>query len=246
MVAAKSDVMRSRDAQLVSPELVLVDPVLAARARSELELAPVGLSDDGNGVRPRQEPRAHPWSATPSTSSALDLSGRVNDRLRALGLPRAIRHREVGRHGLFIAAVASAAVAVLVGAYTTWRSPASVDRTTAQTTTPGPSDVTNGQTRKPPPIHPTAGGRSKPRARNFAWAPTPGASAYRMELFKGGTRIFSTETRATQVTVPARWRYDNEVRSLDPGGYRWLVWPIVSGVRAARAIVQSTLVVSSS
>jgi hypothetical protein len=64
-----------------------------------------------------------------------------------------------------------------------------------------------------------------------------------VELFKGNTRIFSEETKKTQVTIPGRWPYGNATRSLEPGAYRWVVWPIVSGARSSRAIVQSTVVI---
>jgi hypothetical protein len=33
---------------------------------------------------------------------------------------------------------------------------------------------------------------------------------------------------------------------LEPGDYRWYVWPIVAGTRGTKAIVQTTLTISGS
>jgi hypothetical protein len=84
---------------------------------------------------------------------------------------------------------------------------------------------------------------TKPSARRFAWAPAPGASAYHVEFFKGATLAFSADTTKPQLTVPARWNQAKKTRSLISGEYRWYVWPVVSGARASRAIVQARLVV---
>ncbi|MDQ3671834.1 MAG: hypothetical protein M3364_05270 [Actinomycetota bacterium] len=105
---------------------------------------------------------------------------------------------------------------------------------------------------------PTAGGRPKHRRRTaraphmtapaptpqrFAWAPTPNASAYHVELFRGSSKVFEADTKHPAMTIPARWVFDQRRQSLEPGSYRWYVWPLVSGTRASSAIVQSSLVV---
>jgi hypothetical protein len=84
---------------------------------------------------------------------------------------------------------------------------------------------------------------TKPRPRRFAWAPAPGASGYHIEFFKGAVLAFSANTTKPQLTVPARWNEDEKTRSLISGEYRWYVWPVISGARASRAIVQARLVV---
>jgi hypothetical protein len=66
-----------------------------------------------------------------------------------------------------------------------------------------------------------------------------------VELFKDSNRVFSGETTKSQVTIPARWHDGKQARSLEPGTYRWVVWPIVSGTRSSRAIVQSNVVIPS-
>ncbi len=79
------------------------------------------------------------------------------------------------------------------------------------------------------------------QVRRFAWAPAAGASRYRVEIFEGPTRIFVAETTRPQIAVPKSWRYAGAARVLRPGEYRWYVWPIVSGRRASRALVQASL-----
>jgi hypothetical protein len=78
-------------------------------------------------------------------------------------------------------------------------------------------------------------------SRRFAWAPSPGVSGYHVELFRGATLIFSSDTKRAEVVVPRTWRFGGRAERLSPGGYRWYVWPVVSGRRASQAIVQAKL-----
>jgi hypothetical protein len=80
----------------------------------------------------------------------------------------------------------------------------------------------------------------------FAWAPTPGASGYYLEIFRGERRVLELETKKPTATIPARWTYDGARQQLVSGAYRWYVWPMVAGMRAPRAIVQATLTVPRS
>ena len=82
---------------------------------------------------------------------------------------------------------------------------------------------------------------TKPAPQRFAWAPSPGATAYHVELFRGSAKVFDADTQHTVITIPARWTFDGRTRALGPGEYRWYVWPLVSGIRATRAIVQARL-----
>ena len=85
---------------------------------------------------------------------------------------------------------------------------------------------------------------TRPRVRRFAWAPTQGASAYHVELFRHDARIFAADTKQPQLAVPARWQMNGRQQKLSAGEYRWLVWPVVSGRRASSATVQATLTIS--
>ena len=85
---------------------------------------------------------------------------------------------------------------------------------------------------------------TRPRVRRFAWAPTQGASAYHVELFRHDARIFAADTKQPQLAIPARWQMNGRQQKLSAGEYRWLVWPVVSGRRTPSATVQTTLTIS--
>jgi hypothetical protein len=65
-----------------------------------------------------------------------------------------------------------------------------------------------------------------------------------MELFRNETRVFAADTKEPQIEVPAHWVVNGRRHALSPGEYRWFVWPVVSGVRASSATVQTTLTIS--
>jgi hypothetical protein len=79
--------------------------------------------------------------------------------------------------------------------------------------------------------------------RRFAWPPVLGATGYHVELFKGSALVFRKQTTKAEILIPRRWRFDGRLHRLEPGEYRWYVWPLVDGQRAAKAIVQAKLVV---
>jgi hypothetical protein len=79
--------------------------------------------------------------------------------------------------------------------------------------------------------------------RRFAWPPVVGATGYHVELFKGSGLIFRDETKKPEILIRKRWRFNGRHRRLEPGAYRWYVWPLVDGQRKAKAIVQAKLVV---
>jgi hypothetical protein len=80
-------------------------------------------------------------------------------------------------------------------------------------------------------------------ARRFAWAPVAGSTGYHVELFRGSALVFRDETTKPEIVIRNRWRLDGRLRRLEPGSYRWYVWPLVNGRRTASAIVQARLVV---
>jgi hypothetical protein len=51
-------------------------------------------------------------------------------------------------------------------------------------------------------------------------------------------------TTRAQIEIPATWESGGKVHRLEPGAYRWYVWPIVDGKRAPTAIVQAKLAVT--
>jgi hypothetical protein len=112
--------------------------------------------------------------------------------------------------------------------------PASTEPAPAAPEAPPPSTEPG----KTPPQTPAT-----PVSRRFAWAPVAGASSYRVELFRGPARIFASNTSRPGITVPRIWSYKGERQRLEPGEYRWYVWPVVAGTRSVEAVVRARLVI---
>jgi len=235
-----------------SPELVLVDPELAERARASLP-----LPNDTLACTPRQAPVA--TLVADVGEHVAPSRGRV--RLR----------QELARESpmLRVALAVLALLAGLLGVVTANQDGAS----TVVATAPAPVPVTASVSLPPrpatqrsvadagaPPSAQSSGQRSSvqssrpaPRSasarrsqatpRRFAWAPLSTASGYRFELFRGTTLLLRRETAEAQLAVPLQWRFGGRLVELRPGTYRWYVWPIVNGRKSASALVQAQLIV---
>jgi len=85
-------------------------------------------------------------------------------------------------------------------------------------------------------------GRSLPKARpkEVAWKAAPRATSYHIEVFRGGVRLFVTDSPGNRVKVPATWDLGGIQRRLKPGD-RLYVWPVASG-RRQPAIIDGRLV----
>jgi hypothetical protein len=115
---------------------------------------------------------------------------------------------------------------------------------TAPSTKPKTRTHRSTRTSKPavkPAATPTPQVAKQPR--RFVWAPVAGASAYRVQFFRGSTLIFQARTDKAEVTVPPSWTLAGVRRSLTPGTYRWNVWPITKAGQQSKAVVQAELVV---
>jgi hypothetical protein len=86
---------------------------------------------------------------------------------------------------------------------------------------------------------------SRATPRRFAWAPVSGASGYHIEFFRGSSLVFSADSTRPEVSIPVYWGFRGKREALSPGEYRWYVWPLISGKRAAGAIVQAKLEIPS-
>ena len=208
-----------RDA--VSPELALVDPLLAQRERVSLPaprdallLGP--LRPPVPPFRPR--PRARPVMDWPGLAATLR-GWRIDSRRRLTG------------------ALALTGVVLVAASYVVTRD----DEVPSTAAPPATAPSASVPPKAPATSIRVAPSPSPPKERTFAWAPDPSADGYRFELFRGARLLYGTETAKASVVVPATWTENGARRSIAPGSYRWYVWPIVDERRLANAIVQARL-----
>jgi len=226
---------RERDVETVSPELVLVDEVLAELCRS-------GLPEPDNTIA-----RVETLIRTSRMASLARRSMEV-PRQPSGDLVESIRHiSPTGRRRSAAFAGGLAAVTLVVALLFGVRvdlsgTPAGADSVIDEVPVPPISSTPLAPVEKPR----TAGRRpstTEASPQRFAWAPVKGATAYHVELFRGSSKVFEAGTTRPALTIPARWVFEQEQQTLLPGNYRWYVWPLTSGTRAARATVQATLTV---
>jgi hypothetical protein len=223
------------DRETLSPELVLVDPELAAWARERLEerRAP-SISAD-----PAPPPVATPRPAAPEIGGDGDSPAVPARRSR----PRRRRGR------LLIAAVVGLAVVVAAALVVDSDAPgvsgpAGGRPALALEDEPAspPAPKTKPAPPPAPPSSPSGKAAKIATPHRFAWAPRPGASGYHVELFRGNALVFRATTSKPEIVIPRRWRLNGRAQRLEPGAYRWYVWAQVGGRREGKATVQAKLV----
>jgi hypothetical protein len=218
----------------ISPELVLVDPDLAAGARA-------ALPDYPWPTPVRIEPRAParhrriPVAATLSFVSCAALVGILGVSL----LPT----RDQPTFAAEGQRTLPAASPTTTGVSPHPAVPSPTTKVSKQPAAPqrqGPRTKRPGGARKSPVRKPVPSGRRKlplfRPARTFAWVPQARATYYQVVLFRNGRRIYQTRTRVSRLTLPRRIRFT-------AGDYRWTVRPalrVQNGIRLADPIVDST------
>ncbi len=65
----------------------------------------------------------------------------------------------------------------------------------------------------------------------LAWQPAERARYYNVQLYRNGVKILSSWPQKPSFRIARTWRYLGKQRSLEPGLYRWFVWPAL-GTRA--------------
>jgi hypothetical protein len=224
MVVPTAPIPRHEPDVVLSPELALVDPRLDAWARSRLPDPPDAL--------------ARRLVAAPVVPAAVSVTAIEMPEVPAWELPS---RRRRGRL-LFVPGVLAAAIAGLLLAdvdVQVGRTPATAHeapRVVAPTVASATVDQAPVSTRPLP---------TAPLPRRFTWAPAKRASGYDVELFRGSERVFVAETDAPAVEIPSTWTHAGRRRTLEPGTYRWYVWPVTRSGRSARAIVQANFVVEA-
>ncbi len=223
-----------RDRDVISPELALVDPVLAEAARASLVAPCTAVLDRPRLARP-QEMDSFRRAAIALSEAALR---NEDEPVRPSSAKRSSWRVLVGVAAVTVLSLLLLDVRVHIG-----RTPAEAESQLAVDPDVSAADTTGSKPQEPPKPRPPGPAARQPAARRFAWAPTQGASAYHVELFRRDVRVFAADTKKPQIIVPARWTLNGQRHELSAGEYRWLVWPVVSGVRATSATVQATLTI---
>ena len=92
------------------------------------------------------------------------------------------------------------------------------------------------------------GGARVTRPPVLRWTRIPRTSYYNVQLFKGRTRVLSAWPERPFLAVPDAWTFGGQARRLEPGRYRWWVWPArgrPEARRYGRLIGRRTLVVEA-
>ena len=250
----------------ISPELALVDPELARRARARLDWfdQPVSRAPD---VDPEPKSRVAKSRVAPrSDTRATSRRGRVV--LAALvvmtGLAGAgfTAAKLTGENGPIFArgSLPGGSVAVRPqetresDGKTLQRKPAarghaaSAARADGRANKAGPPSLQQkrsaspGNPGTPPSSASEVGG---PTAPVFSWVAVRGATYYDFELFRGAERVFTARPRQPRLILPSTWTYAGRRFSRAPGSYRWLVRPVFHAntkTRYGPAIVSAKLV----
>jgi hypothetical protein len=83
------------------------------------------------------------------------------------------------------------------------------------------------------PLRLPAAGATVVRPPRLAWTGVPKATHYNVQLWREG-RILSTWPRRTSLQLHRSWTYAGRRYRLEPGRYRWYVWPGYGRPRAGR------------
>ena len=252
------------DRSCVSPELALVDPEIAALARTNL---------------PQLVPETRESGSAPTDPSRRELVAR-KDVNPAPSLERAIARRRFVLGTPRLAAVAFVALTVLGGAAIVvprdvggpvpvagsgagepggaepkrmdGRKPRiqGIQRAKPQSaarTTPAKA-VTRSRDRKgaraePRPAIPSAAASTteapRSRGRVLRWRDAPRATAYQVQLFRAEGEVLVRTVEENRFPIPRTWRHNGTTYRLEPGRYRWYVWAAVGGRWTTAPIARS-------
>jgi len=237
---------------VVSPELALVDPDLADRARAALPLR--GPTERARAARAQQlspAPRAPrprriwPVVALASLGAASLLgSGLLRAGPGAGDSPRssatAIASATTSASGGPGSPLAAPGSSVSPG---TAGSEQGVEATEAAPTVDQGSQqaAPSPSTGSTPQAHERALASRLPlRPLTLVWAPVAGVSSYDIELVRNGSRIYAASSRSPNLAVPRTWKHGGLRFAIQPEDEAF-VWAVIEGRRTDEPVVDGTL-----
>jgi hypothetical protein len=227
VMARSSGAAAAETTEVLSPELVLVDPSLREAWQRRPDI-------------PSAEPADERTGSVDDTAEAVRNLARV-----ALEADVEERTRVPGARRLRLVAAVSAAGAIAAIVLLAAAAGPGLDAPTAaapgEPTAAGDIALPTNEPRSQEPARVVT--PSGATARRFVWAPAEDATGYHVELFLGSERVFAKNTPDAEVEIPDEWRFEGRRHELEAVTYDWYVWPIVAGRRSAAAVVQATLVV---
>jgi hypothetical protein len=233
-------------AMSVSPELVLVDPELASRARAALPDRPWPAP-----VRIEPRPRAVPRGGIPVFATYWTFGLALILVVFGLTLISTNDRPTFAAEGESNRAAVPSKTTPKTTPKTTSPSAPRVRKTrkatgkappkkTAQTRTARPQPQPSSQPKRAAPARrPVRQAGFRP-ARIFSWPPHAGASYYQVTFARNGKPFYRTQTNNARLQLPQGVRFT-------AGRYRWTVRPAIAsdlGIQLARPIVDSTFEVS--
>jgi hypothetical protein len=252
--------MESRElaARALSPELVLVDPELAAEARAALPEhpwpAPVRIEPPPRRAsRIRGVAAAAAWTFVPVLAIVLLVFGLT--LVSTADRPTLAAEGERNRAALPATRIAPASrpTAPQATKPPTTKPKAAPKR--AERTRPTRTGARSRPNTKPAATPKAEANARAPRrpprtrrpsrsgfrpARVFSWPPRAGAAHYQVAFLRNGRPFYRTQTQTARLRLPDRVRFT-------AGRYRWTVRPALaadSGIRLGNPIVDSTFQVS--
>jgi hypothetical protein len=248
-----ASLLRSTD---LSPELALVDSVLAEDARSRLPQGSDTLARLELLVRAqrlaasRGAPERHP-DTQESAQSVDHRSSLPSRRWQRRGHRRTVRTAVVTGTIVAAALVSTLLIGVrvdfestLAGTDTSGIGQPPMRGTPAKQPKPKKLAKQVDQSHARSPIQRTQEARTPP-SRRFVWAPAAGATGYHVEFFRASNLIFKADSKGPEITLPLSWAFAGKLQSLAPGEYRWYVWRLGAEGRSAAALVQARLLIPS-
>jgi len=210
----------------ISPELVSVDPELAATARAALPEEPWQMFIPAPAPEPAPAPL--PVATEPLVAPRRSLRGAG---IALAFVAAAVAGIVVGSTDVFKRAndrpsfaaeppTAAPSVAATTGVTTTVAPPSvtATSKIAPTTPPPAPAPAPTTPTRRPAPTtKSTAEGTFVP-SRIFAWAPVAGTDHYRVRFYRGGDVVLQGSPKQARFVLPPGFEFT-------PGTYRWTVEP---------------------